>query len=311
MKNPHDDHPDDTTQDPSGPRSVFQVEVASRSVVGYAFRGARIGCGSPVGQWWRVGVVSASAEGPEQSAADEADLDAALAGLAGLVTGAASLEGLLGQVADFATGAIPGAQGVGVTLLQADRAGRPNTVVASAEFVRAADEIQYSLMEGPCVTAASERRTVMSGSLESDRLWPRFGPRVAHLGVHSALSIPLIVGGDVIGAMNVYARDRDVFGAHAARVGELFAGPAAVAVRNAQVLEHARVLTGQLQTALNSRAVIDQAMGILMARTGGTAEQAFASLRRMSQADNVKINALARNIVDEAVRRARARLTQP
>jgi GAF domain-containing protein len=255
-------------------------------------------------QFDEVGPGGSEAVGVERANADEPDLIEALAGLAGIVTGAASLDGLLGQVARFAVGAIPGAEGVGVTLLEA---GHSNTVVSSEEFVRVVDEVQYSLMEGPCVTAAAERRTVISGSLANDPLWPRFGPRVARLGVHSALSLPLIVGDLVVGAMNVYARDRDVFDEHALRVGELFAGPAAVAVRNAQVLEQARRLSTQLQSALSSRAVIDQAVGILMSRRGGTPEAAFASLRWMSQHNNVKLNAVAQNIVDEAVRRARAR----
>lgn len=240
----------------------------------------------------------------EWANADEPDLIEALAGLAGIVTGAASLDGLLSQVARFAVGAIPGAQGVGVTLLEA---GHADTVVASEDFVRVVDEVQYALKQGPCVTAAAERRTVRSGSLPEDPLWPQFGPRIARLGVLSSLSLPLMVEDVVVGAMNVYARDRDVFDEHAARVGELFAGPAAVAVRNAQVLEQARRLTTQLQTALTSRAVIDQAVGILMSRRGGTPDAAFASLRWMSQHNNVKLNVVAQNIVDEAVRRARAR----
>ena len=98
-----------------------------------------------------------------------------------------------------------------------------------------------------------------------------------------------------------------MFDEHAAELGELFAAPAAVAVRNAQVLEQARRLTAQLQTALSSRAVIDQALGILMSRRGGTAAEAFESLRWMSQHNNVRLNAVAQDIVDEAVRRARAR----
>jgi GAF domain-containing protein len=240
----------------------------------------------------------------EWANADEPDLIEALAGLAGIVTGAASLDGLLSQVARFAVGAIPGAQGAGVTLLDA---GRADTEVATEDFVRVVDEVQYGLMEGPCVTAAAERRTVRSGSLPDDPLWPRFGPRIARLGVQSSLSLPLVVEGALVGAINIYARNRDVFDEHAARVGELFAGPAAVAVRNAQVLEQARRLTTQLQTALTSRAVIDQAVGILMSRRGGNADAAFASLRWMSQHNNVKLNAVAQNIVDEAVRRARAR----
>jgi ANTAR domain/GAF domain len=246
--------------------------------------------------------------GLDRAYSDQVDLSTALAGLAGIVTGTASLNGLLEQVAQFAVAAIPGAQGVGVTLLEA---GRADTVVASADFVRAVDDIQYSFMEGPCVTAATERRTVRSGLLAQDPLWPRFGPRVGQLGVQSALSLPLVVGADVVGAMNVYAWERDVFDQRATELGELFAGPAAVAVRNAQVLEQARRLTEQLQTALSSRAVIDQALGILMSRRGGTAGEAFESLRWMSQHNNVRLNAVAQEIVDEAVRRARARRTHP
>jgi GAF domain-containing protein len=232
------------------------------------------------------------------------DLNIGLAGLAGMVTGTAPLDGLLEQVAQFAVGAIPGAQGVGVTLLDA---GHGDTVVASADFVRAVDDIQYALMEGPCVTAAAERRTVRSGLLEQDPQWPRFGPRVAHLGVHSALSLPLLVGDLVVGAMNVYSHERDVFDDHAQQLGEMFAAPAAVSVRNAQVLDHTRRLADQLQTALSSRALIDQALGILMSRRGGTADDAFASLRRMSQHNNVKVSAVARDIVEQAVARAHAR----
>lgn len=235
---------------------------------------------------------------------EQVDLSTSLTGLAGIVTGTIPLGGLLEQVARFGVGAIPGAEGVGVTLLEA---GRADTVVASADFVRAVDDIQYSIMEGPCVTAAAERRTVRSGFLSGDPLWPRFGPRVGRLGVQSALSLPLLIDDRVVGAMNVYARERDVFTDRAAELGELFAAPAAVAVRNAQVLEQARRLTEQLQTALSSRAVIDQALGILMSRRGGTAAEAFESLRWMSQHNNVRLNAVAQDIVDEAVRRARAR----
>jgi GAF domain-containing protein len=247
----------------------------------------------------------AGADEPVDSAGnDEVDLSTSLSGLAGIVTGTIPLGELLEQVARFGVGAIPGAEGVGVTLLEA---GRADTVVASADFVRAVDDIQYTYMEGPCVTAAAERRTVRSGLLSAEPSWPRFGPRVGRLGVCSALSLPLIVDDQVVGAMNVYARERDIFTDRAAELGELFAAPAAVAVRNAQVLEQARRLTEQLQAALSSRAVIDQALGILMSRRGGSATDAFESLRWMSQHNNVRLNSVAQDIVDEAVRRARAR----
>jgi len=113
----------------------------------------------------------------------------------------------------------------------------------------------------------------------------------------------------VVGAINVYAHGKDVFDEHAAELGELFAAPAAVAVHNAQVLARALALTIQLQTALSSRPIIDQAVGILRGRTGGTAEEVFTRLRAISQAEQTKLAAVAERIVDEAVRRARARHT--
>ena len=64
--------------------------------------------------------------------------------------------------------------------------------MASAPFVVQVDAIQYGINEGPCITAAAEGRTMRSGSLSADRQWPRFGPRVGRLGVHSALSLPLV-----------------------------------------------------------------------------------------------------------------------
>jgi GAF domain-containing protein len=161
-----------------------------------------------------------------------------------------------------------------VTLLQTNHGEGRNVVAAlgaSAPFVAAIDDIQYvTVTEGPCITAASERRTVRSGSLGGEKMWPRFGPRVGRLGVHSVLSLPLLLPDQVVGAINVYAHDKDVFDEHAAQLGELFAKPAAVAVHNAQVLAQAQALSAQLQTALTTRAVIDQAIGVIRARTGRT-----------------------------------------
>jgi GAF domain-containing protein len=127
------------------------------------------------------------------------------------------------------------------------------------------------------------------------------------LGVHSALSLPLLLPGQVVGAINVYAHRKDVFDEHAAQLGELFAKPAAVAVHNAQILARAKALATQLQTALSTRPVIDQAIGLIRGRTGRSAEESFAQLRAMSQREHRKLADVAQRIVDEAVRRARAR----
>jgi GAF domain-containing protein len=245
----------------------------------------------------------------EQIISDAADLQAGIGALAGLVSDSLGLPELLAEVAGFAVRAIPGADGAGVTLLRVDRVDNMvEALAASAPFVAEIDDIQYvTLKEGPCITAALERRTVRSGSLGGEKMWPRFGPRVGRLGIHSALSLPLLLPDQVVGAINVYAHDKDVFDAHAAELGELFAKPAAVAVHNAQILAQAMTLTAQLQTALSTRPVIDQAIGLLRGRTGRSAEDAFTQLRTISQNDHRKLADVAQQIVDEAVRRARAR----
>lgn len=247
--------------------------------------------------------------GAQQAIADAVDLRAGIDDLTGLVAGGLGLPELLAEVSTFAVHAVPGADGAGVTLLRVDRAeNMVEALAASAPFVAEIDEIQYvTLKEGPCITAALERRTVRSGSLGGEKMWPRFGPRVGRLGVHSALSLPLVVSGEVIGAINVYARGKDVFDEHAVELGELFAKPAAVAVRNAQILAHALALTTQLQKALSTRPVIDQAIGLIRGRTGRSAEEAFSQLRAVSQTEHRKLNEVAQGIIDEAVRRARAR----
>jgi GAF domain-containing protein len=255
-----------------------------------------------------AGFARASQSAERDAGGEAADLQAGIGGLAGLVAGSVGLQELLSEVATFAVRAIPGADGAGVTLLQVDR---PDNMVAalaaSAPFVAEIDHIQYvTLNEGPCITAALERRTVRTGS-QGGEMWPRFGPRVGRLGVHSALSLPLLLPGHVVGAINVYAHGKNVFDEHAAELGELFATPATVAVHNAQILAHAQTLATQLQTALLTRPVIDQAIGLIRGRTGRSAEDAFTQLRAISQSEHRKLAEVAQNLVDDAVRRARAR----
>jgi GAF domain-containing protein len=241
------------------------------------------------------------------SAVDD-ELDASLMGLSGLLTDQRPLRETLTEIAAFAVGAIPGAEGAGLTMLDHDR---PQTVVASADFVQAVDAIQYGLGEGPCLLAVSTRQTQTSGSLSGEPRWPRFGPRVGRLGVHSVLSLPLLLTEQVVGALNVYARPKHAFSQEAVRIGELFARPAAVSVHNSQVLASTQRLAAQFEQALTSRSTIDQALGVLMSRTGATPDEAFARLRDLSQGQHQKLHQVAQTLLDEAVRRARARPSDP
>ena len=240
----------------------------------------------------------------QQRLTEDDDLRDSVAGLSRLATSQLSLEDLLTRVATYAVRAIPGADGAGLTLLEEDRAA---TIVATAPFVSEVDDIQYGMKQGPCITAARKGQTVISGSLGADPRWPRFGGRVARRGVHSVVSLPLIAPDGVVGAMNVYAHAKDAFDHRAAELGEVFAAPAAIAVQNAQILAQTRRLATRLQSALETRGVIDRAVGIMMSRTGSTEQEALDRLRSLSQQGHHKLAAVAGEIIDEAVRRARAR----
>jgi GAF domain-containing protein len=171
--------------------------------------------------------------------------------------------------------------------------------------------VQYRLGEGPCLLAVKVRATQVSGSLSGEPRWPRFGPQAGRLGVHSALSLPLLLKDRVVGALNVYGHARDAFGPQAVRIGELFSRPAAVTAANALVLEESRRLAEQLDQALASHAVIDRAVGIWMSRTGSSAEEAFEHLRALSQSDGTKLADVAAQTVERAVERARGRRLNP
>ncbi len=246
---------------------------------------------------------------PGQLQADEAELYAGLNGVAGIVAGAQGVIDLLRDVAEFAAQAIPGADGAGVALIDPGRGiSSVQNWAATELLVNEIDTIQYhELSEGPCITCMQSRRPIVSGSLGSDSRWPHFGGRVARMRMHSALALPLIVGDELIGSINAYAKNRDAFAEHAVRLGSRFAKPAAVSVYNAQLLAIAHERTTRLQRALDSRAVIDQAIGIIRSRSGDSTDDAFQRLIRISQTENIKLNVVAERLVEEAVRRARAR----
>ena len=237
---------------------------------------------------------------------DDADLQESVTALSLLVAGRLPLEELLAEVAAYAVHAIPNASGAGLTLTERARA---DTVVATDDFVREIEDIQYALGEGPCISATQQGQTVLVRSLGGDRRWPRFSGRVARLGVHSAIAIPLKTHDQVIGAINVYAHPKDAFTPGAAEIGERFAVPAAIAVQNAHILEQARRLAVKLEHALQTHGSINRAVGIIMSRTGATPEEALTRLRQLSQKEHRKLTAVATDFVDEAARNARARHT--
>jgi GAF domain-containing protein len=184
-----------------------------------------------------------------------------------------------------------------VTLL---RDGKPSTTVYTDPTSPQIDSAQYETGIGPCLEAFRQQRVFRVDSTAEDEQFPAFSQAAAEHGIQSTISFPLAVRGNGIGALNLYSKQLGAFSADAEKVGMVFADQASVALANAQLYASAYRMTQQLQEALTSRAVIDQAKGILMGQHRVGADEAFDILRTTSQRENRKLRDLAQELVDRA-----------
>jgi len=221
----------------------------------------------------------------------------AVADLSSLLLCEEDQETTLRRVSDLAVRSIGGCDAVAVTLKDTHR---PTTKAATGGLVYEVDTYQYEIGEGPCLEAVASREIIEIEEMESDRRWPRFGSHAAERGVHSSLSLPMLVRGEAIGALNLYAFRPQAFTLADRQTGTMFAAQAAVTVANAQTYASSVQLAQQLREALDSRAVIDQAMGILIGRTGERPEEAFTALRVRSQGENRKLREVAADVIRSA-----------
>lgn len=193
----------------------------------------------------------------------------------------------LQRIVDLAVETIHGCDHAGITFLKGKKVGTP---AASDDVPRVVDAIQYETGEGPCLSAIRDHEVFETGDLGAEARWPEFSGRAQReTGVTSMLSFRLFVEGDTLGALNLYSKAADAFDEQSRTVGLVFAAHAAVALSTALHDE-------QMEEALQSRDLIGQAKGILMAREGVTADEAFEMLRRASQRLNVKLRDVAGEI---------------
>lgn len=175
--------------------------------------------------------------------------------------------------------------------------GRPVTVACTDPVAEKVDRVQYELDHGPCLHAMRGGRMVQIEDTADKARWPEFEQRAAAQGIRSCLALPLTSGGDRVGALNLYARRASAFGAEQARRAAAFADNASGALTLAIRLASYAALIEQLRSSLVSRTIIDQALGIVMARERCTQARAFAILSSASQNSNVKLHDIAGAIV--------------
>ena len=214
--------------------------------------------------------------------------------------GDATMLETLTRVAEAARLATPQAESVGITMMVD---GKPGTYVFTDPEIPEVDRAQYQSGRGPCIDAWRDGNVYGIEDTRADTRWPEFSSVANQHGIRSTLSIPMIASERTLGAMNLYATARHAFDANDQRTVQLFASQAAFLLANAQASWDARSLSENLVEALKSRAVIEQAKGIIMGAQGCTPEEAFETLVRQSQHENAKLRDIAAELVRNAGRR--------
>jgi GAF domain-containing protein len=207
-----------------------------------------------------------------------------------------TLNEVLTDITRIAVSGIPGAEATSITLLRNDKA---FTAAYHGEMALAADELQYEKGYGPCMDAGRGGVLLRVDDMQTEERWPDYVRHAqVEAGVRSSLSVPLPYQGSSIGALNNYSTKPNAFASpESLRAGLEVAEVVAVAVANAdahwQLGEQAR----NMRIAMDSRAVIEQAKGVLMAQRHVDADQAFEILREASQRYNRKLRDIASGIV--------------
>jgi GAF domain-containing protein len=224
----------------------------------------------------------------------QAGLDVGREALRRFLAGHDDLAAMQTKIALIATETVPGCDMASITML---RDQKPTTPAFTAKTALILDEKQYQLGDGPCLAAIRHRGAEHVSTTGDDR-WPEFSSAAADQGVLAVFSVPLGNEEAVMGALNMYSETQTEFDATAREVACSFGDQLGVAAATVTLYAESYELSRQLQQALESRAVIEQAKGILMGAQRCSPDAAFQILVRASQGQNRKLRAIATEIVE-------------
>jgi GAF domain-containing protein len=231
---------------------------------------------------------------PMDPTEDDQRIARVLIEMGGVLHSEQTVDRILQLVTELTERTVRSACAVSVTLAGDEGPFTPN---ASASVARLLDEAQYRAGAGPCLSALGEHHVINTLLEDSDGRWPAFAQAAIAEGIGSILSVPLMTRARSVGALNIYSRDSRHFDEAEEQTASLLSQQAAAVLANAVAFATATTLIEQLRDALETRDLIGQAKGILMAREQCDANAAFDILRRASQRTNRKLRDLAADLV--------------
>lgn len=209
---------------------------------------------------------------------------------------------LLDAVCGEASRAIPGADMASITAVQD---GDAQTVAYTDERARQLDQAQYEAGNGPCLQAAATGDIVRLSVETASEMWPDFAAAAKRLEVRSYLAAPLHVDDTLAGAINLFGFADHGFAEVDSKLLGLYTTVVTFGLRTTRRYHNVRELAAHLETAMRSRAVIEQAKGILMAVHKISEEEAMARLIKQSQRTNVKLRIVAADFVNQTIGESR------
>ena len=201
----------------------------------------------------------------------------------------------LHNLADHAV-SVSGAASAG--LLLADQNGALHFMAASSESAMHLELFQLQHSEGPCLDCYRSHEPVITTDLTQEKgRWPEFAPRAEEAGVRSVHAFPMRLRDRVIGAMNVFGNETLPLGPEDVKVVQAMADIATIAILQERAIASAELLTEQLQGALNSRIVVEQAKGVISRDHDVSVDEAFAALRSHARSNHLRLAELAHDVV--------------
>jgi transcriptional regulator with GAF, ATPase, and Fis domain len=185
-------------------------------------------------------------------------------------------------------------------LLLVDHRGNLNLLAASTERARLLELFQLQNSQGPCLETYRSGRSVHCADLsgaDATARWPRFAPAAAKAGFTSVHALPMRLRTDVIGAMNLFGAGQGPLDDATIELGQTLANAATIGIVHQRALHHREMVTEQLQGALNSRILIEQAKGFVAEREGVSVDDAFVALREYARGGNRKLVEVAEAVI--------------
>jgi transcriptional regulator with GAF, ATPase, and Fis domain len=184
-------------------------------------------------------------------------------------------------------------------IMLADGHGRLRHAACSSEQMRLVELFELQLEEGPCFDAFRDQRAVRSATAEDVAArWPSFAKHVGEGGFVAVSAVPLRLRGQAVGALNLFSSDTGALSDEDLGAAQAMADVATIGIIQERLIHDQHILTTQLEGALNSRVLIEQAKGIVAERNQIDVDQAFLEVRAFARNTNRRLTDVARGIVD-------------